>query len=203
MKNKLIVFFILLISLSLSCMGKDKNDKPINNNVVDLAKSTEKVEDIKKEKEEKIEDKKVEVPKIVLKDQNGKEHNLEDYKGKVVFINFWATWCGYCVEELPYLERVSKDYANDLVVLGISAPKSKEAPKNPDIAKGEIIKFLEKKKVSYPVLFDETGKVSKDYGIQFFPTSFVIGRDGYLEGYIPGGLTEENLRKIVEAAIKK
>ncbi|WP_026339006.1 TlpA disulfide reductase family protein [Fusobacterium russii] len=189
-KNKLITVLILLLIVTVSCMGKDEKHK--TNNVMETAK----VEQTKDEK-------KVEVPKIVLKDKNDKEHNLADYKGKVVFINFWATWCGYCVEELPYLEKVSKDYANDVVVLGISAPKSDLAPQNPDVSKEKIIEFLEKKKITYPVLFDERGKVFAEYGVKFFPTSYVIGRDGYLAGYIPGGLTEENLIKIIEEAIKK
>lgn len=189
-KNKLIMFLVLLLVLSVSCMGKDK--KAETDNIMETAK-------VGQTKDEK----KVEVPKIILKDQNGKEHNLSNYKGKVVFINFWATWCGYCVEELPYLEKVAKDYADDVAVLGISAPKSDLAPKNPDIPKEKIIEFLRKKKITYPVLFDESGKVYAEYGIKFFPTSYVIGRDGYLAGYIPGGLTEENLRKIIEEAIKQ
>lgn len=146
---------------------------------------------------------KLAVPNIILNDQYGKQHNLQDYKGKIVFINFWTTWCSYCVEEIPYLEKISKEYSEDLVVLGIAAPKSKEYSKNPDVSKDKILDFIEKKKITYPILFDESGKYFAEYGIRFFPTSFVVGRDGYLDGYIPGGVTEENLINIVEEAIKK
>lgn len=173
-RNKLIIFLVFVLMTFSSLAAENKNQKE-----------------------------KLAVPNFVLNDQYGKQHKLEDYKGKIVFINFWATWCGYCVEELPYLEKISKNYSNDIVVLGIAGPKSKEAPNNPDISKEKIIEFLNKKKVTYPVLFDETGKSFKEYGIKFFPTSFVVGRDGYLDGYIPGGVTEENLIKIVEEAIKK
>ena len=193
-KNKFIGLLILVIIISVSCMGKDKNNEK--------AQLKEKMNEAVETKNTNEEKEKVEVPKILLKDQYGKEHNLEDYKGKVVFINFWATWCGYCIEELPYLERLAKDYADDIVVLGIAGPKSDSAPKNPDITKDKIIEFIEKKKVTYPILFDETGKIFAEYGIKFFPTSFVLDRDGYLAGYIPGGITEENLRKIAEDAIK-
>lgn len=146
---------------------------------------------------------KLAVPNIILKDQYGKQHNLQDYKGKIVFINFWTTWCHYCVEEIPYLEKVSRKYSKDVVVLGIAGPKSKEKPNNPDVSKEQILKFIEKNKMTYPVLFDETGKSFVEYGIKFFPTSFVVGRDGYLDGYIPGGVTEKDLIKIIEEAIKK
>lgn len=172
-KNKILIFLVFIV-MSISMFGATTNKN-----------------------------KKVEVPNIELFDQNGKKHNLADYKGKVVFINFWATWCHYCVEEIPYLEKISKEKANDIIILGIAGPKSKENPRNPDIPKEKLLEFIKKNKMTYPILFDETGKYFREYGIRFFPTSFVINREGYLDGYIPGGVTEENLRKIVEEAIKK
>lgn len=176
MKKNKILMFLLFILMSISIMAAgDKNQKR----------------------------EKVEVPNIVLEDQYGKKHNLQDYKGKVVFINFWTTWCPYCVDEMPALEKISKNYSNDVVVLGIAGPKSKNNPNNPDVPKDKIIDFLKKKNITYPILFDETGKSFKEYGIRFFPTSFVIARDGYLDGYIPGGVVEENLIKIIEEAISK
>lgn len=176
-KNKIIVFLVFVL-MAFSAFS-----------------ATDKATNKKKEK--------LEVPNIVLKDQYGKQHNLQDYKGKVVFINFWTTWCHYCVEEIPYLEKISKDYSKDVVVLGIAGPKSKENPKNPDVSKEKILEFIGNKKITYPILFDESGKYFAEYGIRFFPTSFVVGKDGYLDGYIPGGVSEENLKKIIEEAIKK
>lgn len=55
----------------------------------------------------------VKVPNLVLYDQYGKEHNLEEYKGKVIIVNFWATWCGYCVEEIPAFEKVYKEFGSN------------------------------------------------------------------------------------------
>ena len=146
---------------------------------------------------------KLAVPNINLKDQYGTEHNLKNYKGKVVFINFWATWCGYCIEELSHLEKISKDYKDDVIVLGIVAPKSKEAPRNPDIAKDKIIDFINRKNITFPILFDETGSILKEYSIRFFPVSFIVGKDGYLDGYIPGAADEANLQKFIEDALAK
>lgn len=196
-KSRLLALLVLILLLSAVFYYKNANkeNKMTKNKINSLVEMTKEDENKKTEK--------LEVPNIILEDQYGKTHNLQDYKGKVVFINFWATWCGYCVEELPYLERVAKDYPDDVVVLGISGPKSKKAPQNPDVSKEEIIEFLKKKEISYPVLFDETGEYFREYGIKFFPTSFVVARDGYLDGYIPGGVAEESLRKIIDEAIKK
>jgi len=55
----------------------------------------------------------VKMPNIVLYDQYGKKHNIEEYKGKVVVINFWATWCGYCVQEMPEFEKVYKEFGSN------------------------------------------------------------------------------------------
>lgn len=148
----------------------------------------------------------VKVPNIVLYDQYGKKHNLEEYKGKVVFINFWATWCGYCVQELPAFEKLYKEFGEnkkDVIFLGVAGPKTKDNSGNVDIKKEEIIKFLSKKKVTYPVLFDETGRSFQEYGIRFFPTSFVVNKKGYLEGYIGGAISEEQLRKALKETLKK
>lgn len=194
--NKLIIFAILIIAV---VVGFTLKNRSAENKEVKNSNISENVETQKNQETET----KVEVPNIVLKDQYGKEHNLENYKGKVVFINFWATWCGYCVEEMPYLEKLAKAYPNDVVVLGIAGPKSNSAPNNPDVSKEEIIKFLEERKVTYPVLFDETGEVFDEYGIQFFPTSYIVGADGYLASYIPGAVTESDLRKAVEKAMNK
>mgnify|MGYP001001821177 CR=1 FL=1 len=71
----------------------------------------------------------VKLPNIVLYDQYGKKHSIEEYKGKVVVINFWATWCGYCVEEMPAFEKVYKEFGSnekDVIFLGVAGPKSKE-----------------------------------------------------------------------------
>ena len=100
----------------------------------------------------------VKLPNIVLYDQYGKKHNIEEYKGKVVVINFWATWCGYCVEEMPEFEKVYKEFGSnkkDVIILGVAGPKSKENSNNVDVEKDKIISFLKKKNITYPTLMDE------------------------------------------------
>ena len=148
----------------------------------------------------------VKMPNIVLYDQYGKKHNLEEYKGKVVVINFWATWCGYCVEEMPAFEKVYKEFGSnekDVIFLGVAGPKSKENLNNVDVEKEEVIKFLNEHKITYPNLMDETGKSFSEYGIKAFPTTYVINKNGNLEGFVSGAISEEQLRKTIEETLKK
>jgi len=136
----------------------------------------------------------VKMPNIVLYDQYGKKHSLEEYKGKVVVINYWATWCGYCVRELPEFEKVYKEFGSnkkDVIILGVAGPKTKENPNNVDVEKDKIISFLKKKNVTYPTLMDEAGKSFDDYGVKYFPTTYVINKNGYLEGFVNGAISGE------------
>ena len=148
----------------------------------------------------------VKMPNIVLYDQYGKKHSLEEYKGKVVVINFWATWCGYCVRELPEFEKVYKEFGSnkkEVVILGVAGPKTKENPNNVDVEKDKIISFLKKKNVTYPTLMDETGKSFDDYGIKYFPTTYVINKNGYLEGFVNGAISGEQLKNAINETLKK
>ena len=148
----------------------------------------------------------VKLPNIVLYDQYGKKHNIEEYKGKVIVINFWATWCGYCVEEMPAFEKVYKEFGSnkkDVIILGVAGPKTKKNLNNVDVEKDKIISFLNKNKITYPTLMDETGKVFDDYKVRALPMTYVINKDGYLEGFVNGAITDEQLRKAINETLKK
>ncbi|MCG6843207.1 TlpA family protein disulfide reductase [Fusobacterium nucleatum] len=148
----------------------------------------------------------VKLPNIVLYDQYGKKHNIEEYKGKVVVINFWATWCGYCVEEMPGFEKVYKEFGSnkkDVIILGVAGPKSKENLNNVDVEKDKIILFLKKKNITYPSLMDEIGKSFDDYKVRALPMTYVINKNGYLEGFVNGAITDEQLRKAINETLKK
>lgn len=148
----------------------------------------------------------VKMPNIVLYDQYGKKHNIEEYEGKVVVINFWATWCGYCVQEMPEFEKVYKEFGSnkkDVIILGVAGPKSKENQNNVDVEKDKVISFLKKKNITYPSLMDETGKSFDDYKVRALPMTYVINKDGYLEGFVSGAITADQLKKAVNDTLKK
>lgn len=125
-------------------------------------------------------------PNFNLKDQYGIVHSLENYKGKVIFLNFWATWCPPCKKEMPDIEDIYKEYGEnkkDVVILGVNSEKE-----------NEVKKFLKDKGYTFPTLIDENSEVMRKYFIQAFPTSFVIDKEGNVYGYVMGGLTKEQIR---------
>lgn len=143
-------------------------------------------------------------PDFTLTDQYGNEHTISDYKGKVVFLNFWTTWCGYCVKEMPEIEQLYSEYglnAEDVVILGAANPKTDEAPRNADVTEAEIVKFLEDGGFTYPVLMDRTGEMFAAYGITSFPTTFMIDAEGNVFGYVQGQISKDTMKNIIEQTV--
>ena len=137
---------------------------------------------------------------VKLVDQNGVEHSLSDYRGKTVFLNFFATWCGPCKREIPDIERLYRDHgenAGDLVVLGVANPKTQEHPQNSDVSVDEVKAFVEDEGITYPVLLDTENALFSAYGISAFPTTFMIDKDGNVFGYATGMLTADTMESIV------
>lgn len=152
------------------------------------------------EEEEAAEEVKT-IPAIdfTLKDQYGNTHTLSDYKGKTVFLNFWATWCSPCRAEMPDIQKLYEEFQQeeeDIVILGVAAPnlgreKSEEGIKG----------FLEENGYTYPVVMDTDAEAFQAYGINSFPTTFMIDKDGNVFGYIPGQLSEETMRDIIRQTV--
>jgi len=138
---------------------------------------------------------------FTLTDQYGNTHTLSDYKGKVVFLNFWATWCPPCQKEMPDIEELYQKYdlnEDEVVILGVANPKNEEYPNNADEEKEEIIAFLDEHGYTFPTVFDETGEILMNYYISAFPTTFMINKDGNVVGYIPGMMTKDIMESVIE-----
>lgn len=139
-------------------------------------------------------------PDFTLIDQNGAEHTLSDYKGKTVFLNFWATWCPPCRSEMPEIQTLYEEYGyneEDLVVLGIAAPNIGQEG---DVE--SITTFLNENGYTFPVVMDEAGMFMNLYGIRAYPTTFMILKDGNVYGYVEGALTGDIMRSIVEQTME-
>lgn len=146
----------------------------------------------------------VAAPDFTLIDQFGNSHTLSEYKGKTVFLNFWATWCGPCRMEMPYIQQVYEDYGSnsgDVIILGVANPKTEEHPNNSDVVQNEIESFLSENGYTYPVAMDLDGSIFATYGIQAFPTTFMIDKNGNVYGYAPGSLSEDIIRSIIQQTI--
>lgn len=140
-------------------------------------------------------------PDFTLTDQYGNTHTLSAYKGKTVFLNFWATWCPPCRAEMPDIQALYESYGSntgDLIVLGVANPKSAENPYGQDGTKEEVMSFLKENNFTFPVVMDMDGMVFARYGISAFPTTFMITADGMVFGYVPGALPAEIMESIVQ-----
>ena len=137
-----------------------------------------------------------------LTDQYGNTHTLSEYRGKVVFLNFWATWCGPCRAELPDIQKLYEEYsaqgdAAEVVILGAAAPGMGQ-----EGSAEEIAQFLEENGYTYPVLMDTGYDMFNWYGITAFPTTFMIDKEGFIYGYVPGQMTEEIMRSIIQQTLE-
>lgn len=133
-------------------------------------------------------------------DQNGEYHALSDYRGKTIFLNFFATWCGPCQREIPDIEalyRAWNENAGDLVVLGVANPRNDDNPQASDVTEEELRAFVENEGITYPVLMDFDGSLFEAYGVSAFPTTFMVSADGTVFGYVPGMLTADMMDSIV------
>jgi len=117
-------------------------------------------------------------PDFSLTDINGKQVNLKDFRGKSVLINFWATWCGPCREELPSLQALHEKLSGeDFVVLAINIDR-----RNPDRVK----KYMKEYSLTFSVPIDPSQQVRKKYYIMGLPVSYLVDPDGKLRGFISG-----------------
>ena len=142
---------------------------------------------------------KVSAPDFTLVDQYGTPHTLSDYKGKTVFLNFWATWCGPCRQEMPDIQQLYEDYGGntgELIVLGVANPSADGRPGQEGSAE-QVAQFLSEGGYTYPTVMDTTGQVLADYGISAFPTTFMIDKDGNVFGYASGSLTRSIMEDII------
>jgi peroxiredoxin len=124
-------------------------------------------------------------PDFTLKSQTGTNLKLSELRGQVVLINFWASWCGPCRQEMPALDELYQHYRSlDFTVLGVNVEENSANAKS-------LLKDIH---VTFPVLFDNQNTVSKLYNIKGMPSTILVDRDGnmrYLHmGYQPGFETE-------------
>lgn len=114
---------------------------------------------------------------FTLRDLDGKLHKLSDYRGKVVFLNFWATWCPPCRAEIPSMERLNEVLGSkDFVMLAV----------NTDEEVKDLEAFVKETPHNFTVLSDADGKIQKLYRVDKFPETFVIDRQGRIVEHIVG-----------------
>lgn len=132
-----------------------------------------------------------------LLNQDDKPISLADYHGKVVFLNFWATWCPPCQREMPEIQKLSEKYQNseNIAILTVVMPGGQEMD-----AAG-IKKFLKEKGFTMPVIFDD-GRLSSSFQITSLPTTYMFDRDGNVYGSVVGQLSSDMMENIIDRTLK-
>ncbi|MBN1592762.1 MAG: TlpA family protein disulfide reductase [Candidatus Coatesbacteria bacterium] len=132
-------------------------------------------------------------PEFTMKNfKTGKPISLSDYKGKVVIIDFWATWCVPCRKAIKFYEKLYREkYKEGLMVIAVSI----------DQRDSKLENYLDKRPLSYPVIHDPDKELMKKYGVFKVPTTFIIDKDGKIQNkYV--GIMEEVVQKKVEELLK-
>jgi len=205
-----ILALMLIVGIYYTVNDNDNNDKEKTSKEEITKKdeeealideNTEKSESVSEDEgieEEDIEEEGIEevllekgkpAPDFTLKTLNGEDASLSDYKGKIVLINFWATWCKYCDEEMPDLEKLYNENKDDLVVLAVDVGEEE----------GKVRDYIEKGGYTFPVLLDKDSSIAqKSYYVGPLPTSYFIDEVGNFIGAVAGMMTYPQMTQILE-----
>jgi thiol-disulfide isomerase/thioredoxin len=127
-------------------------------------------------------------PPLVLMDLGNNRHQLEDYRGQVVLVNFWASWCTPCLVEMPGIQRLKESLADrPFTVLAVNFREAKE----------KVWRFRNLLKVDFPLLLDVDGKTAEDWQVAVYPTSYLLDRQGRIRHVAYGQLQWDD-REIVQ-----
>ena len=135
-------------------------------------------------------------PSLALPTLEGDRVRLADFQGKVVLVNFWASWCEPCVREMPRLQQWHEQYSDDgLVVLGVNTLYQDSQP--------EVEAFVQKLGVTYPMLLDAEGEQSRRWLAQPLPRSYIIDRQGVVRWTRLGEVTEDNFEAHIAPLLRE
>ena len=136
-----------------------------------------------------------EAPDFVLKDVFGKDVKLSDFRGKIVILNFWATWCGPCRKEMPDFIELQKEYGKDgLQFIGIALDQEGAEKVKP---------FVEKNKIPYPILIGNNEISDKYGGMNAIPVTFLIDRKGMIRNHYIGMRQKSDLEDMALALLRE
>ena len=141
-------------------------------------------------------------PDVTFKDLDGTEETLKQYRGKVVLVNFWATWCDPCYVEIPWLIEMQQKYEpKGFTVLGISMDEDGKAAVAPFLAKERFNVNGQKLPMNYPIVLGTDEVADKFGGLLGYPTSFLISRDGKIVKKVQGLVSYDEIATAIEAQL--
>nr|WP_249745386.1 TlpA disulfide reductase family protein [Mesobacillus boroniphilus] len=126
-------------------------------------------------------------PNFTLKNLAGEDVSLKDYRGKKVMLNFWATWCPPCKEEMPAMEKFYKEKSKDVEILAVNLD-----PQN------KVKAFVKDNEITFPILLDQDGATQQTYSIISIPTTFIIDEQGLILKKHIGSMTYEQMQELTK-----
>lgn len=118
----------------------------------------------------------------------GKVVRLSDYRGHIVFLNFWASWCPPCRAEMPDFETVFEEYDGEIIVLGVGI---QDDPK-------KLLAFAQSIGITYPIVSDSAGEIARHYHVRSLPTTYLINSRGEVDSVAVGGVDRAALEKVIQ-----
>ncbi|MFP4198739.1 MAG: TlpA family protein disulfide reductase [Halanaerobium sp.] len=128
----------------------------------------------------------MEAPDFTLKNTDDKEVDLSDYRGQKVFLNFWASWCPPCREEMPDMQKLHEEYGEEVVILAVNVGEGKSTAVN----------FMKKNDLDFSVLLDTDKNTAQNYLVRGIPTSYFLNEDGIIEEKVVGAVSYEKMLEL-------
>ncbi len=128
-------------------------------------------------------------PDFTLENLDGEKLSLEDYRGKNVLINFWTTWCRFCVKEMPDFQKLYDEYKDDdFTILAVNGGETKS----------KVTEFMDQNGYNFPVLLDTKGKVGVSYMVFGIPTSYIVDKEGIIRNIKVRPMSYSEIKQIIE-----
>lgn len=200
-KKKLIILALCAVLLfAAAVFGYNylsENYKPESGNLsgassAEEPESEETTEPSEPAKENTPAEETVMAPDFTVYDAEGNAVSLSDFSGKPVVINFWATWCGYCVREMPAFEKAAKEYGDDVIFMMINVTDGQSETKE------EAMEFIAENGYTFPVYYDTELSATYAYGAYSLPATGFITPSGIFAGGQMGALSEEALFSYID-----
>ncbi len=186
MKRVLVMsFFFSFLLMNTVTLSSCTDEKPRNENNQDIENN------VMTSDEGPITD--GDVKNFTLKSTDGKDVSLADYRGKVVLVDFWATWCPPCRKGIPDLVELQKQYGDKFVVIGITLDREKTLK--------DVVPFVESYKINYPVVYGTDEVINHFGGVEAIPTAFMLDQNGKVVskhvGLQPKSVIEEEIKALI------
>ncbi|MGE7625338.1 peroxiredoxin family protein [Viridibacillus sp. NPDC096237] len=132
-------------------------------------------------------------PDFKLKNLTGETVKLSDYRGKKILLNFWASWCPPCIQEMPYMQEYYKEYGDksDMEILAVNMTRKEVGGIE------NIEKFIEEYELTFPIVLDDKGKVMDLYDVRSFPTTYIINKEGIITDIARSPLNDKKIEELI------